>query len=217
MKQVNFGKLKDQMASVMRQAKAEDSVDFDTLRYVAGFDISYRGEDAVCAAVVFDLKEKKVVERQVVEQKAPMKFVPGFLALREGPLICQAYFSLENEPDVLMIDGTGIADENCGTAAFVGVELGKPAIGVAKKLGFGEEKDGLIYVDDAILGKVVKTREYANPLYVSPGHMISVESAANIVIACVVPPHKMPEPVHVAHRVADKKIKNKKVEQLNEI
>lgn len=219
--QFNIGKLKGMQTSVAKQAKTDESLEFDDIRYVAGFDVSYVGEKAVCAVAVFDLKTMTLVERTAITSKAPMTYVPGLLAFREGPLMCQAYYDLEHEPDVLLIDGHGMAHpERCGAATFVGVELGKPSVGVAKSLIAGKEQDGDIILDDAIVGKMVRTKEHAKPLIVSPGHLISAELAAKLVKKCVVPPHKLPEPIHVAHRYADKKadeLKHQPKELLTEL
>ncbi len=184
------------------QVSTEDAVSIDSIRYIAGFDVAYFGSKCVCSAVVFDFKTLKIVERKFVVTKTPMNYVPGLLALREGPPVCQAYFDLETEPDIIMVDGHGIA-QDFGIACFVGVELNKSCIGVAKS-PIGEEKDGFIIVNNTISGRLVKTREHANPLFVSPGNMISIDSAAEIVKRCIVPPHKLPEPLHAARRFADK-------------
>lgn len=192
-------------AQIAQQMQAEDSVKVDEIKYVAGFDLSYFGNKCVCSVVVLDFKTLEVVEKKFLVTKTPMNYVPGFLAFREGPPICQTYFDLECEPDVIIVDGHGIAHPmNCGLATFVGVELGKPTIGIAKSLLVGEAKDDQIILEGEIVGKLVKTKEHANPLFVSPGNMISIETAAEIVKRCVVPPHKMPEPLHQAHRFADK-------------
>jgi len=202
---VSFGKLKDTQEEIARQVIVDDKVKPEEIRYIAGFDVSYFGNKCVCSAIVLDYKTLEVVEKKFLVTKTPMNYVPGFLAFREGPPICQVYYDLEYEPDVLMVDGHGIAHPvNCGLATFVGVELGKPCIGVAKSLLVGEEKEGMIVLEGETVGKTVKTKEYANPLFVSPGNMISIETAAEIVKHCVVPPHKMPEPLHAAHRFADK-------------
>ncbi len=202
---MSFGKLKDMQVSIAAQFSGDDTLKTDEIRYIAGFDVSYFGNKCVCSAIVLDFKTLQVVEKKSLVTKTPMNYVPGFLAFREGPPICQTYFDLETEPDVIIVDGHGIAHPvNCGLATFVGVELGKPTIGVAKSLLVGEEKDGMILLEGNIVGKTVKTKEHANPLFVSPGNMISIETAAEIVKRCVVPPHKMPEPLHAAHRFADK-------------
>lgn len=220
MKLVNFSQLNEQAQSIQRQVSKENSIDEESVRFIGGFDVSYDGERCVCAAVVYDVLEGKIVEKQIVRSNAPVKFIPGLIAFREGPLMCEAYYSLENEPDVLMVDGNGLADDGAiGLACFVGVELGKPTIGVSKRLALGEEKGGFIFLDGQRIGKVVKTKEHANPLFVSPGHMIGVELASILVAKCVIHPHKLPEPIHVAHRVADKKVnsvESEEVEQLND-
>ncbi|HLF54175.1 MAG TPA: endonuclease V [Candidatus Nanoarchaeia archaeon] len=202
---ISFGKLKDMQSQIASQFSADDEIKIDEIKYIAGFDATYFGNKCVCSAVVLDFKTLQVVEKKFLVTKTPMNYVPGFLAFREGPPICQAYFDLEHEPDVLMVDGHGIAHPmKCGLATFVGVELSKPCIGIAKSLLVGEEKDGQILLDGEIVGKTVKTKEHANALFVSPGNFISIETAAEIVKKCVIPPHKMPEPLHAAHRYADK-------------
>lgn len=214
---ISFGQLKDQQEQIARELRIEDDVKIDEIKYIAGFDVSYFGNKCVCSAVVLDFKTMEVVEKKFLVTKAPMNYVPGFLAFREGPPICQTYFDLECEPDVIMVDGHGIAHPlNAGLASFVGAELGKPVIGVAKNLLVGEEKDGQIFYEDQVVGKTVKTKEHANPLFVSPGNLISIETAAEIVKRCVVPPHKMPEPIHAAHRFADKIAEKHKNDPLKE-
>jgi deoxyribonuclease V len=202
---ISFGQLKDQQMQIAKELRIEDDVKIDEIKYIAGFDVSYFGNKCVCSAVVLDFKTFEVVEKKFLVTKTPMNYVPGFLAFREGPPICQTYFDLECEPDVIMVDGHGIAHPlNAGLASFVGAELSKPVIGVAKTLLVGEEKDGQIFYEAQLVGKTVKTKEHANPLFVSPGNLIGIETAAEIVKRCVVPPHKMPEPIHQAHRFADK-------------
>jgi deoxyribonuclease V len=215
--QISFGKLKDMQMQIAQQISSEDGVKTDEIKYVAGFDLAYFGNKCVCSAVVLDFKTLQVVEKKFLVARTPMNYVPGFLAFREGPPICQTYFDLECEPDVIIVDGHGIAHPvNCGLATFVGVELGKPAIGVAKSLLVGEAKDDQILLEGEIVGKLVKTKEYANPLFVSPGNMISIETAAEIVKRCVVPPHKLPEPLHQAHRFASKVAEKHKDDPIRE-
>lgn len=215
---ISFGQLKDTQEQISRQLSLNDSVKIDEIRYVAGFDVSYIGPKCVCSAVVLDFKTMKVVEKKFLVSKTPMNYVPGFLAFREGPAICQAYFDLECEPDVILVDGHGIAHPmKAGLASFVGVELAKPVIGVAKNLLVGEEKEGVVFLEGEIVGKTVKTKEHANPLFISPGNFLTVDTAAEIVKRCAVPPHKLPEPLHQAHRFADKVAEKIKLESVKVI
>jgi len=221
MQKISFGELKDMQLQIARQFSPEDRIKIDEIRYVAGFDLAYFGNKCVCSAVVLDFKTLEVVERKFLVTKTPMNYVPGFLAFREGPPICQTYYDLEYEPDIIMLDGHGIAHPiHCGLATYVGVELGKSVIGVAKNLLVGEAKDDQILLEGEVVGKLVKTKEHANPLYVSPGNMISIETAAELVKRCVVQPHKLPEPLHAAHRYASKiadKHKNDPVKEKKKI
>lgn len=202
---VDFSALKGRQTELVRSANFENKLSIEQIKYVAGFSVSFRGTTCVCAATVMDFKTMKVVEKKFLITKSEMNYLPGFEAFREGPAICQLYYDLEYEPEVIMVSGHGLAHPSaCGLATFIGVELGKPTLGAAKNLLFGEEKDGAIFYDGQAIGKVIKTREYANPLYVSPGNHIDVELSAQIVAKCVVPPHKLPEPLHIAHRQAKK-------------
>ena len=213
MLQVNIGALKERQTELAKSVSFQDKIIFDAIRYVAGFSVSFRGSTCVCSAVVLDFKTLKIVEKKFLVTKADMNYLSGFEAFREGPPICQLYYDLEYEPDVIMVSGHGAAHPfACGLATFVGVELGKPTFGAAKNLIFGEEKDDTIIIDGQAYGKVIKTREYANPLYISPGNLISVETVAEIVRKCVIPPHKLPEPLHVAHRQAKKVLDEQKVD-----
>ncbi len=208
MKHVNFEELKANQRKVAKEVVTDDTLKLKDIKLVAGFDVAYAGNKAVCACVVIDITTMQIVEKKHIETKIPMNYVPGFLAFREGPPIAQLFYELETDPDVLLIDGHGIAhSERCGAASFVGVEIAKPTIGIAKNLLHGSEKDGKIMDGEEIIGAAVKTREYARPLYVSIGNMISLETAVELIKKLIVPPHKLPEPLHMAHRIADKEAK----------
>lgn len=211
---VDTRKLRGIQAAIAKQVKTEDSFDPKEIKYIAGFDLAFFDDKAVCAAVVVDAKTMTVVEKKYSLTKIAMPYVPGFLSFREGLPILQTYYDLEYDPDVLMVGGHGIAHPlKAGLATYVGVELGKPTIGVAKKLLMGEIEDGKIMIGTEVRGMQVETKKYAKPIFVSPGHMISVSTAAELVKKCIVPPHKLPEPLHLAHRYADKVMEKFKEEK----
>jgi deoxyribonuclease V len=191
------------LGKISRQVVLDDSL--GELRFIGAFDCGINGRQIVCSAVVVDAKTMEVVERQTITRDSQMPYIPGYTAFREGPLILELYYSLEHEPEVLMIDGEGIAHpDGGGLATYVGVELAKPTIGVAKELLAGVLNGSDILIDGKIVGKQVITKQFAKPIFVSPGNLISVERAASIVNECVRPPHKLPEPLHIAHRISSK-------------
>jgi deoxyribonuclease V len=201
----DIGKLRGIQKAIAAQVRTEDKVQLDGIKSIAGFDVAFFGDKAVCAAVVLAFPSMTVLERKYLLTKPEMPYIPGFLSFREGPAILQTYYDLEHNPEILMVDGHGIAHPlRAGLASYVGVELAKPCIGVAKGLLIGEIVDDKVMIGNEVRGKLVKTKEHAKPIIVSPGHLISVDTAAEIVRKCIVPPHKLPEPLHQAHRFADR-------------
>lgn len=208
---VDFEKLKEIENSIANQIDIKDFIKLEDVKTIAGFDVTYSRNKAFCAAVVFDIKSKKIIEKKCLSANPSMPYIPNFLTFREGPLVLQAYYDLESEPDVLMLDGPGYAHPmHCGIASYVGVELSKPAIGVAKNLLIGNLNENSIVLENEKVGEIVITKEHANPIFVSPGNMITITSAVELVKKTVFPPHKLPEPLHLAH------IFSKKVFKINE-
>lgn len=203
--QVDTRKLRNIQRAIASSAKIKDELNYEEITKVAGFDVAFENNKAVCTAVVMNIKTLEILEVKTHVKPVPMNYIPGYIAFREGPLILETFYDLEVEPDVLMVDGHGIAHPlKCGLATYVGVELNKPTFGVARSLIIGEvnKENNLIQVRDFVLGKQIISKAHAKPLFVSPGNYISIETAAKIVEKLVIPPHKMPEPLHVAHKLA---------------
>ncbi len=171
---------------------------------VAGFDVSYKGKRGICACVILD-KNFGSIEKKIVKDKISFPYIPTFLAFREGPLIIRTYRELKNKPDIILIDGNGILHPlGAGIASHVGVVLNKPTIGIAKKLLLGkckmpEEvgKAEKIKLGNKVLGFALLTKKNCNPIYISPGHKISLETSIKIVRSLT--KDKIPEPLRMAH------------------
>jgi deoxyribonuclease V len=177
---------------------------FDRVDTVAGCDVSYTGATQITCIAVCDFSTMKVRESKYTISKPAMPHIEGIQGYREVPSLIETYHKLELEPDILIIDGNGILHQRLfGVASHMGLLLDKPSIGVAKDLACGELRGGSVYMDKEILGKMLETREKANPIYISPGHRISLKTAVEIVTSCL-REHKMPEPLHQAHKIAVK-------------
>ena len=197
--------LRDSQRAIAKQAILDDQMPIDSIKKICGFDCAQKGKDLVCAAVVVEYPSMKILEYQTLTKPAPMNYIPGFLAFREGPLMLELYYKLEQDPDVLMVDGHGVAHPaGCGLATYIGVELGKPTIGVANSLLVGDIDGQKILIGGHLVGHIVKTKEHAKDVYVTAGHLITADTAAELVRLSVRLPHKLPEPLHLAHRFADK-------------
>ncbi|AGN01819.1 endonuclease V [Salinarchaeum sp. Harcht-Bsk1] len=182
-------------------------------------------DEAVSAVVA--MQDGEVIERVFAASPLEIPYVPGLLSFREGRSILAALAELSVEPDVLLLDGSGrIHFREAGIATHIGVTVDVPAVGVAKSLlcgtprwadagvAGGEPLDAgtivPIAADDSmetppgtIVGAAVQTRQFAsgnrsiNPLYVSPGHRVGWETAAQIALATA-GEYKLPEPIRLA-------------------
>ncbi len=198
----DLNKLKDEQIKLAKKIALKDS--FDKLELVAGVDCAYTQNDIVAAIVVCDYKTLEVREKVFSSAKAKIPYLAGFLAYRIGAAISEAYAKLKIKPDAIIFDGHGILHpRRCGLASHMGVAFDLASIGIAKQLLVGEAKDDKIYVDKDLRGEVLITRQHAKPLYISPGHKISLKKSVEIVKNCMRFPHKLPEPLHLAHKFAN--------------
>jgi len=190
---------------------------------VAGVDQAFLDDRAVSAVVVS--RGGEVVERTYAVTDLSIPYIPGLLAFREGGPIVDALATLESDPDLYVLDGSGrIHFRQAGIATHIGVLFDAPAIGVAKSLLCGTPDSAVdgrpagwrtpILADDRVdaparttIGYAYQSRQYdsspvINPLYVSPGHRVSAETAVDLV-AALCDGYKLPEPTRLADGYAE--------------
>jgi deoxyribonuclease V len=176
---------------------------------VAGADVSYDRFSSTFYAgvVVLRLPDLTVVERRGAVGESRFPYIPGLLSFREAPILLEAFARVEAEPDVVMLDGQGVAHpRRLGIASHVGLWLDRPCVGCAKSILTGRYKDlgrrageqaWLVHKDE-VVGKAVRTKDGVTPVYVSAGHRIDLESAVRVVLACRAG-YRLPEPTRQAH------------------
>ncbi|MBM4274891.1 MAG: endonuclease V [Deltaproteobacteria bacterium] len=161
------------------------------------------GADAICdkedrrifgAIAVYRYPELKLMEEAGLAGACPFPYRTGLLSFREVPILVEVFQKLKNPPEVLLVDGQGIAHpRGLGLASHLGVALNIPTIGVAKSrlVGQGEEppRDAgaatpLIW-EGQVVGLILRTAGNTKPLYLSPGHLITLEEARDITLGCV--------------------------------
>jgi deoxyribonuclease V len=177
------------------------------VRWVGGVDVAYVGDVGVAAVVVLDYRTLEPVETAVATCPVKMPYVPTLLSFRELPPAMAAIRQLKRQPDVFLVDAQGWAHPyRCGFACHLGLALGKPTVGVAKSRLIGEETEVdsmTVLVDKGdVIGEIVNTQEGTKPVYVSVGHMVSLETAVAIVRHCS--KSRIPEPTLQAHNLATK-------------
>ena len=181
-------------------------------RLVAGVDISGVGADGLAtgAAIVLSYPGLSTLECRVVRAKAPFPYVPGLLSFRESPVLAPVLESLTLKPDVLLVDGQGIAHpRRFGIACHLGLLFDIPAIGCAKSRLVGRfEEPGWAkgsHTDlkdrEEVIGAALRTKDGTRPIFVSVGHKLDLESALQIVMGCSWK-YRIPEPTRQAHLAA---------------
>lgn len=180
--------------------------------YIAGCDASYSGNRVIGAVCLYRYPELEFVKEAVVEKQCGFPYVPGYLSFREGYVLMEAIKKLNRRPDLLIFDGQGIAHpRGMGIAAHLGVLLDIPSIGCAKSRlvgtfrepGRGKGARSAIMIDGFKAGMVLRTRKNVKPVFVSPGHMMDIEGAVDIVLQCT-SRYRLPEPLRCAHRSAER-------------
>ena len=184
----------------------------DSVRIVAGVDAwtEVAGERIWAAAVALRLSGLELQESAVVCQPAAAPYVPGFLSLREAPAALAALQRLRVRPDLLFVDGQGLAHpRRFGLACHIGLLVSIPAIGVAKSRLIGQYQppgpdrgEWTPLADDGeTIGAVLRTCSNTRPVFVSVGHRISLRTAVAYVLLCA-PAFRLPEPIRLADRLS---------------
>ena len=189
-------------------------------RFIAGVDVSVHRETGrgTGAVVVLSYPELEIAEVRVVNDRIEFPYVPGLLSFRELPLLLPVCERLSVTPDLILVDGQGIAHpRRVGLASHLGLFLDRPTIGCAKSRLCGSHEapgnEAGSYAElvegDEVIGAVLRTRTGVKPLYVSIGHRIDLQMAVHWVMACC-RGYRLPEPTRLAHLAAGGNLKPEK-------
>ena len=179
---------------------------------VAGIDISSPNAQGVArgAVVVLRYPEFRTVEVQVAEDKIAFPYIPGLLSFRESPLLLAACETLRNTPELVLVDGQGIAHpRRFGLASHLGLFFDVPTIGCAKSILCGKHQPvgdesgshAELFDNGELIGAALRTKSGTKPIYVSVGHKIDLALALQWVIKCC-RGYRLPEPTRLAHLAA---------------
>ena len=196
------------------QVVRTDQLKQGEIRRVAGVDMAINEETGLAraAVVLLSYPELELLEKHVYEEPIRMPYIPGLLSFREIPCILGAFAQLREQPDLVMVDGQGIAHPRyLGIASHLGLWLNLPTIGCAKSIlrGHYDEKAlseevgawvPLIFKGETV-GAVVRTRSHVKPMIISLGHRISLETSVQYVLACS-KGYRLPEPTRQADKLS---------------
>lgn len=174
-----------------------DDPDFNP-RLICGLDVSYDNDTAYAAAVVWDIKQRIIVEKLAMSDRVLVRYFPGLLGFREGPILARISEELQTKADVFFVDGQGVAHpRRLGLACQFGLAIDRPTVGVAKSPLYGRVENEMI-VDPAghRIGTVIVSGS-GKKFYVSVGHRISLDTASRLVSESII--DGQPVPLKQAH------------------
>jgi deoxyribonuclease V len=183
-----------------------------SIRLIAGADVSFNRyeKDVYAGIVVLSYPELEVVEKQCVRVEVNFPYVSGLLSFREIPPLLKVWEKIKHTPDIVVVDGQGIAHpRRLGIASHFGLVVNTPTIGCAKSVLYGipehelkPDVGGVTYMKDPKtnerIGVFLQSKVRSNPLIISPGHMCDVDSALHLVSSCL-RGYRLPEPTRQAH------------------
>jgi len=190
-----------------------DAMRIDEIKFVIGVDQAFfkvaDKEFVVSAAVLLSFPDLRFKESSVDVREVNFPYIPTFLMFREGDSAIEAVRKVLRERTVIIVDGSGIAHpRRCGLATYVGVELENPSIGVTKKPLYGsfdEPKrsgESSEIRNGEHIGYAYKPCARCNPIFVSPGNLITPRTALEVV-KMTIRNYKLPIPIREAHRLAN--------------
>lgn len=190
---------------------------FNHIELIAGTDVAYQKESnkLVAAVVVLDANTLDIVETVIVEDTEQFPYIPGLFSFRELPPLVKAFAQLKNTPDLVVCDGQGYAHpRRFGLACHLGVIFDIPTIGCGKTRLLGEheelhEKRGAmapLMNNNEIIGNVLRTQDGINPVYISVGHRISLETACDWILK-LSPKYRLPETTRQADQLVKASLK----------
>lgn len=178
-------------------------------RLIAGVDVSCTRFNPVLTAgvIVWDSVTNTIVDKVSAQAEGTYPYIPGLLSFREIPVLLLAFEKLHTIPDLFFVDGQGRAHpRRIGIAAHLGLLLERPTVGVGKSRLTGHyEEPGLTSGDQSPLmdgteqiGTVLRTKARANPLFISVGYGIDLQTSVDLVKASL-RGYRLPEPTRHAH------------------
>ena len=162
---------------------------------IAGCDISFnKFEETVYAGiVVLRLDTLETIAEATAITTTSFPYVPGLLSFREIPALLEAWANLTILPDVVVFDGHGIAHpRRLGIASHAGLLLNRPTLGCGKSVLVGRYDEPApdrgawspMTNRNEIIGAALRTKNKVNPVYVSPGHLIDLETSIDLMLRC---------------------------------
>lgn len=181
---------------------------------IGGADISLNLYSTTIYAgiILLSFPQLLPIAYSLVKDETNFPYVPGYLAFREVPALMHVWEQMPLKPDVLVVDGHGIAHpRRMGIAAHFGTLSGQPSMGCAKKLLFGKYQEpdlnvgaySPIYDKQETIGYAFRSKFRTAPVFVSPGHKLGMQNSLELIQQCI-GKYRIPEPTRLAHELVNR-------------
>jgi len=213
-----------------------DTLQLEELKLVGGVDVRFARTDRESAVISISVCTYPNLEHVVTIDwafKITVPYIPGFLAFREIEGLSECWDELKSKhpdkvPQVLLVDGNGVLHpRGFGYASHLGVMGCVPTIGCARRLAAVIDKKAIDKLyrekckeagdfipmkrpgESIVIANAVRTAGplHSNPVYVSVGHRLCLDTATKIVVACSKAQYRLPIPIRLATRAARLKVR----------
>ena len=201
---INLENLEEEQIKLAKGLKIgkEDCIDLKGVQRIGAVE-SFMIKNKIVSVIVVCDKDFEVLEEVYFTDSLRFPYIHGFKAYREVPSMLNAYKKLEVKPDVVFVKGEGINHARLGIASHFSLAAEVPVIGISDGLFEGNElkKDSVMFEGKKV-GISFLSKKGSKPLIVSPGNLVSVSGSLDFVKSLIVEPHKLPEPMVLAHKYA---------------
>ncbi|HET6226594.1 MAG TPA: deoxyribonuclease V [Bacteroidia bacterium] len=203
-----------QLQHYLREKINIDERDALSIRTIGGADISLNLYSTTIYAgiILLSFPTLQPIAYSLVKAETRFPYVPGYLAFREVPALVQVWEQLEHKPDILVVDGHGVAHpRRLGIAAHFGAVTGQVSMGCAKNILCGKyQEPGLekssyspILDKQEQIGYAFRSKSKTAPVYVSPGYGLGMKNSLAIIQQCL-GKYRIPEPTRLAHELVNR-------------
>ena len=206
---INIEELEKEQLELAKKLEIKDKIDFSLADKFGAFVNTFIGNKILSCVIVCNCsllgkdggkRECEIIDRAYFFDKARFPYLAGFRAYRELSAMVEAFNKLNEKPDVVFISAQGIIHPRLGLASHFSISADVPVIGVSNSIIDCEIKGKDILRNGKKLGKVLHVKPESRPVYISPGNLISIETAYKLCEDFIKLPHKLPEPLHLARK-----------------
>lgn len=196
---IDIEKLEREQLKLAKGLEIKDKIDFSLIEKFGAVHNIFIKNKILSGIIVCD-KNFEILEQAYAFEKTSFPYLAEFRAYRELPAMMNAFAKLNEKPDLFFIQALGITHPRLGLASHFSLTTGVPVIGITDNVFGCEIKNSDILRNNKKIGKVFTSKPGSRPLYISPGNQVSIETSLRLTKDTIILPHKLPEPLHLAHK-----------------